>query len=63
MLIKKIIETEDGNYEFSANVTAEEFQYFFAIGVNFLLQEGAIAVEGSDEEEEFDDPQQSFSLN
>lgn len=57
-MIKQVVKSPEGEYEFSANVTQEEFDFIFGCGVNFLLQSGAIAVNGEEEEDEEDNPEQ-----
>ena len=55
MLVKQIVKGADGDYEFSANVTQEEFDFIFGVGINYLLQEGAMSQEDYIEGEEYDD--------
>jgi hypothetical protein len=64
MQIKHVVKGPEGDYEFSANVTQEEFDYIFGAGINWLLQEGAMAQEeAEDDDDEFEDQQINMKLN
>lgn len=42
MLIKKSIELENGNVEFSGELSQEELDLVLTLGLNHLLKQGAI---------------------
>ncbi len=65
MQIKHIVQTASGTYELNGEIEQEEFDYIFSLGLNVLLQQGAIATSGMEEEEDFEeeDPQYKMDLN
>jgi len=40
--IKKSLETPEGNVEFSGEISSDELDLILTVGLNFLLQQGAI---------------------
>ena len=42
MLIKKVIETEDGQVEFNANLAAVEVQYLLEFAINHFMRQGIL---------------------
>lgn len=42
MQIKKLIETEDGQVEFSANLDEKEVSFLLEFAINFFMRQGAM---------------------
>jgi hypothetical protein len=42
MLIEKTLKTKDGSYRFSGEITEQEHDFILSVGLNELLQNGAL---------------------
>lgn len=42
MKISKTLETPDGTVEFSGEINQEELDFILTVGLNYLMQQGAI---------------------
>lgn len=51
MEITKTIKTSTGDYEFKGNITQDEHDLILTIGINVLLQKGAMPLIGLSEED------------
>lgn len=52
MYIKTIHETDDGSIVFEGHLPPNEVKFMVEVGINFLLQQGAIKITSSDDEVE-----------
>lgn len=52
MKIKKVIETPEGQFEFSGELNQVEHDLIIEAGINFLLQQGVIPFRGFQKEED-----------
>ena len=51
MAIHKILKTKDGTVTFKGSLTSEEHEYILAVGLNTLLEAGALPMQVADEED------------
>lgn len=50
MEIKKSIKTKDGTVMFKGELSPEEYDFVLSVGLNTLIEQGAIAMQGAEEE-------------
>ena len=46
MLVKHIVKNETGTYELTGEMGEDEYNFIFSAGMNLLLQEGAMVLNG-----------------
>ena len=65
MLVKHIVKNETGIYEFTGEMGEDEYNFIFGAGINLLLQEGAMVLNGEYEtyEDEEEEKQYNMDLN
>lgn len=51
MEIKKVLKTKDGNVTFKGSLSPEEHEFVLAVGLNTLMENGAIPFQVGDEDE------------
>jgi len=51
MEIKKVIKTKSGEVTFKGSLTPEEHEFILAVGLNTLLENGALPIHLADEED------------
>jgi hypothetical protein len=51
MEIKKVLKTKNGTVTFKGSLTAEEHEFILAVGLNTLLESGALPMQLADEED------------
>lgn len=51
MKIKRLVETENGEVEFEANLNADEVSFIMELGINILMAKGATLFSINTEEE------------
>jgi hypothetical protein len=49
--IKKVLKTKDGTVTFKGSLTLEEHEFILAVGLNTLLENGALPMQLADEED------------
>ena len=55
MEIKKSIKTKDGTVMFKGALSPEEHDFVLSVGLNTLIEQGAIAMHGAEEELSLDE--------
>ena len=51
MEIKKVLKTKEGNVTFKGSLSPEEHEFVLAVGLNTLMENGAIPFQVAEEEE------------
>lgn len=51
MEIKKVLKTKDGTVTFKGSLSPEEHEFILAVGLNTLMEHGAIPFQVGDEDE------------
>lgn len=51
MDVKKVIKTKDGTVTFKGSLTAEEHEFVLAVGLNTLMEAGALPMQLADEDD------------
>jgi hypothetical protein len=51
MEIKKVLKTKDGTVTFKGSLSPEEHEFILAVGLNTLLENGALPMQLADEED------------
>lgn len=54
MDVKKTVKNKDGTISFKGTMTQEEHDYVMAVGLNYLVEQGYIALSEPTEEEELE---------
>lgn len=49
MEIKKVLKTKDGNVTFKGSLSPEEHEFVLSVGLNTLVEQGAIAMSTEEE--------------
>jgi hypothetical protein len=49
--IKKVLKTKDGTVTFKGSLTSEEHEFILAVGLNTLMEHGALPFQVADEDE------------
>ena len=65
MLVKHVVKNETGTYELTAEMGEDEYNFMLSAGINLLLQEGAMVLNGEYEtyEDEEEEKQYNMDLN
>jgi len=56
MQVKKLIKTSDGTVSFEGEITEDEHSFLLGVGLNTLMEQGAIAM-NQEEEEDYGPPE------
>ena len=51
MDVKKVLKTKDGTVTFKGSLSAEEHEFVLAVGLNTLMEAGALPMQLADEED------------
>lgn len=57
MFVKNLLQTSEGTVTFEGELTEEEAQFVLTVGLNILMEQGAVPFTQDDQEEDFDFPE------
>ena len=63
MFVMGTTKNKEGNYEVTVELVEEEYNYLFGVGLNYLVQEGAISLNGEPYEEDYEDEEDEKQSN
>ena len=57
MFVKNLLQTSEGTVKFEGELSEEEAQFVLAVGLNTLMENGAIPFAQDDQDDDFDFPE------